>query len=416
MQQETLKNGDKSLTSDIPRQEGFKSFIPSVIILSLIFGMVGSVIGAQYLVPLVNNNNFTQVDQGIKTVTVDEESAVVDVVKRASPAVVSIIISKDLNKIPGYSSSPFDLGPFSFDPFFQLRNPDNQEPNIQQVGGGSGFIISPEGLIVTNKHVVSDTAATYTVLTNDGKTYDAQVLSRDPVNDIALVKIEARNLPTLPLGDSSSLEIGQTAIAIGNSLGQYSNTITTGVVSGIGRTITASGSSGSEQLEGVIQTDAAINPGNSGGPLLDIGGSVIGINTAIDAEGQLVGFAIPVNDLKKDIESFQKFGKIVKPFLGVRYVMVNEAIQEENDLAIDYGALIIGGGRPNMPAVAAGSAAEKAGIKENDIILEINGQKLDSDHSLAGVLKNYSPGDTVRMKVLSGGQEKEVGVTLGEST
>lgn len=404
---------EKSLTGDLVHRQERSKMLTIVILLSFIFGMGGSVIGSVYLAPLYDRGNRLSGDlDEIKTVQVDEQSAVIDVVKRASPAVVSIIVSKDLNKIPGYSSSPFDFGPFSFDPFFNSRNNDSS-PNIQQVGGGTGFLITAEGLIVTNKHVVSDEEASYTVLTTDGKTHDAKVLSRDPVNDLALVKIEGSGFPTLPLGDSSKLEIGQRVIAIGNSLAQYQNTVTTGVVSGIGRTITATGSSGSEQLEGVIQTDAAINPGNSGGPLLDIGGSVIGINTAIDAQGQLVGFAIPVNDLKLDLASFEKFGKIVKPFLGVRYVLVNDAIKEESNLSVNYGAWVVASG--NQPAVVANSAASKAGIKENDIILEINGQRVNKDHSLAGILKNYSPGDTVRMKILSGGSEKEVAVTLGET-
>ncbi len=382
-----------------------------VVLLSFLFGIAGSFFGSS-----VSKNGFSINSVGdIRTVEVDENSAVVDVVKKASPAVVSIIVSKDLNKIPGYSTSPFDFGPFSFDPFFQNRNQDDS-PNVQQIGGGSGFIITEDGLIMTNKHVVEDTTATYTVLMNDGSKYDATVLSRDPVNDLALVKIDARNLPTLPLGDSSNLEIGQKVIAIGNSLGQYQNTVTTGVVSGIGRTITASGGiSGSEQLEGVIQTDAAINPGNSGGPLLDIGGSVIGINTAIDSQGQLVGFAIPVNDAKRDWESFKKFGKIVKPFLGVRYVMINQTIKEENDLDTDYGALIVSGGTPANPAVVPGSAADNAGIREGDIILEINNTRVDNSNSLAGILKNFNPGDQVNMKILSRGDTRNVTVTLGES-
>lgn len=383
-----------------------------VVLLSFLFGIAGSFFGSS-----LAENGFSINSVGdIRTVEVDENSAVVDVVKESSPAVVSIIISKDLNKIPGFSTSPFDFGPFSFDPFFQNRNQDDS-PNIQQIGGGSGFIITEDGLIMTNKHVVEDTTATYTVLMNDGKKYDATVLSRDPVNDIALVKIDGKNLPTLPLGDSSDLDIGQKVIAIGNSLGQYQNTVTTGVVSGIGRTITASGgTSGSEQLEGVIQTDAAINPGNSGGPLLDIGGSVIGINTAIDSQGQLVGFAIPVNDAKKDWESFKKFGKIVKPFLGVRYVMINQTIKEENDLNVDYGALIVSSGTLANPAVVPGSAADNAGLREGDIILEINGTRVDNEHSLAGILKNFNPGDQVNMKILSrGGETKDITVTLGES-
>lgn len=407
----------KRLTSDLPKpSEGVSKSISTIILLSFLFGIAGSMVGSLYIVPLYRKDNNLLTNGGeIKTMKVDEQSAVIDVVKKSNPAVVSIIISKDLNKLPGYSSSPFDLGPFGLDPFFQSRQPSTT-PNIQEVGGGSGFLITADGLIVTNKHVVDDTTAQYTVLANDGKRYEAKVLSRDPINDIALVKIEGSNFVTLPLGDSANLNIGQTAIAIGNSLGQYRNTVTTGVVSGIGRTITASGTaSGSEQLEGVIQTDAAINPGNSGGPLLDIGGSVIGINTAIDSQGQLVGFAIPVDDVKKDIESFRKFGRITKPFLGVRYLLVNPTVKEENNLTVDYGAYIVGGGNAANPAVVPGSAADKAGLKEGDVILEVNGQKIDQEHSLAGLLKNYNPADVVRMKILSGDKEKDITVTLGES-
>ncbi len=383
-----------------------------VMLLSFLFGTAGAVFGTSFLSNAISPLSGTV--SGITTVQVDEDSAVVDVVKKASPAVVSIVISKDLNKIPGYSSSPFDFGPFSFDPFFQNRNDDS--PNIQQIGGGTGFIVSSDGMIMTNKHVVSDTSATYTVITSDNRQFDARVLSRDPVNDLAMVKIDAKDLPTLSLGDSTNLEIGQKVIAIGNSLGQYQNTVTTGVVSGIGRTIVAgNGAASTEQLEGVIQTDAAINPGNSGGPLLDIGGSVIGINTAMDAQGQLVGFAIPVNDIKRDIDSFRKFGRIVKPFLGVRYVLVNETIKEENSLSVDHGALIVRGETASSPAVLPGSAADKAGLRENDIILEINGTRVTQDHSLAGQLKNYNPGEQVRMKVLSNGETKDITVTLGES-
>lgn len=407
----------RSLTADIPKQQNSGKLLLTTAVIGLFFGILGAFLGDSVLLPLYKGVNNSGSVTEIKNIQVNEQSAVVDVVKRASPAVVSIIISKDLNKIPGFSSSPFDFGPFSFDPFFRSRNQtDTTEPNIQEVGGGSGFIITADGLIVTNKHVVEDVNAKYTVLTNDGKKYDAKVLSRDPVNDIALVKIEANDLSTLVLGDSSRLELGQKVIAIGNSLGQYRNTVTTGVVSGIGRTITASGlQTGAEQLEGVIQTDAAINPGNSGGPLLDIGGSVIGMNTAIDAQGQLIGFAIPINDVKKDVEDFKRVGKIVKPFLGVRYVLVNEAIKEETKLNVDYGALIVAGGA-NAPAVIPGSAAEKAGFSAGDVILEINGTKVDRDHSLAGMLKNYNPGDVVKMKVLTGGSEtKEIAVTLGEA-
>jgi serine protease Do len=412
---DTLNNNThKVLTSDLPSSAEKASFrqMTLVVLLSFLFGVAGSYFGSNFLfkaIPGSMNNA-----GNVQNVKVSEESAVVDVTKRASPAVVSIIISKDLNKIPGYSTSPFDLSPFSLDPFYNSRGSTSDTPNIQEVGGGSGFIISKDGLIATNKHVVEDTAAQYTVLTNDGKKYDAKVLSRDPVNDLALVKIEATDLPTLSLGDSTAIQSGQKVIAIGNALGEYNNTVTTGVVSGIGRTITAGSNSGSEQLEGVIQTDAAINPGNSGGPLLDIGGSVIGINTAIDSQGQLVGFAIPINDFKKDLESFNKFGRIVKPFLGIRYVLVNQAIKDQNNLTVDYGALIVGG-NSSSPAVVAGSAAAKAGLKVGDIVLEINGTKIDQSHSLASLLKDYNPSDVVKMKILTGDTTKDITVTLGES-
>lgn len=416
-----MDNSDnhKVLTSELPDQSE-KSNIKQmalVVLLSFLFGIAGSLFGSTFLNRQVTSPSS---NGGVKTIQVNEESAVVDVVKRASPAVVSIIISKDLNKVPGYSTTPFDSGPFGLDPFFNLRNPSSgsssTQPNIQPVGGGSGFIVSSDGLIATNKHVVADTTATYTVLTNDGKKYDAKVLSRDPTNDVALVKIDATNLSTLPLGDSSNIQIGQKAIAIGNALGQYNNTVTTGVVSGIGRTITAgSTDAGSEELEGVIQTDAAINPGNSGGPLLDVGGTVIGINTAIDSQGQLVGFAIPVNDFKKDLESFNKFGRIVKPFLGVRYVLVNDTIKDQNKLTVNYGALIVSGTTSADPAVVVGSAADKAGIREGDVILEVNGTKVDQTHNLASLLKNYNPDDVVKMKILSRDATKDITVTLGES-
>ncbi|OGE74222.1 MAG: hypothetical protein A3I07_00955 [Candidatus Doudnabacteria bacterium RIFCSPLOWO2_02_FULL_42_9] len=395
-------NEDKSLlpsfseVSDKSDQNHLK-LLGVVALLSFLFGIAGAVFGSAFL----GERGLSITSLGdVRTVSVDESSAVIDVVNKSSPAVVSIIVSKDLNKIPGYSTSPFNFGPI---------------PDVQEIGGGTGFIITDDGLIMTNKHVVEDTTATYTVLTTDGKKYDATVLSRDPVNDIALVKIDASGLPTLILGDSANLEIGQSVIAIGNSLGQYQNTVTTGVVSGIGRSITASGGSTAEQLEGVIQTDAAINPGNSGGPLLDIGGSVIGINTAIDSQGQLLGFAIPINDAKRDLDSFRKFGRIVKPFLGIRYVLINQTLKEENNLEVDYGALIVSGGTPSNPAVIPGSAADKAGLRENDIILEINGKKIEQENSLAAELKNFNPDDQVTMKILSRGEEKTITVTLGES-
>ncbi len=389
------------------------------VVLSLVFGSFGGAFGAYYFLthalgqkyfPKIGGNSITQ------NITLNENSAIIDAVKNASPAVVSIVISKDLSKIPGYGTSPFENDPF-FNFYFGFRQqPQPSSPNIQQVGAGSGFFVSADGLILTNKHVVSDSTASYTVLTQDGKKYDAKVLAQDPMNDIAIVKIEIKGAPFLTMTDSSKLQIGQRVIAIGNSLGQYHNTVTSGIISGIGRSITAGGETGgSESLSGVIQTDAAINPGNSGGPLLNLTGQVVGINTAIDLQGQLVGFAIPSNDLQKDLLSFQKNARITRSFLGVRYVVITEAIAEEQKLSKTYGALIVRGQTTADFAVVPGSPADKAGLVENDIILEVNGRKVDQEHALADLLKNYNIGDSVSLKVYHKGEEKTLTVVLGES-
>jgi len=269
--------------------------------------------------------------------------------------------------------------------------------------------------VVTNKHVVVDTEAEYTVLTNDGEKYSAKVLAKDPVQDLAVLKIEAdqKQFPTIKLGDSSKLQIGQTVIAIGNALGEFKNTVSTGVVSGLGRTVTASGGEEEEILEDIIQTDAAINRGNSGGPLLNLGGEVVGINTAMALGADNIGFAIPINKVKKAIEQVQSFGKIVYPFLGVNYVLVNDKTQKDNNLEVNYGVWVLSPSS-GSPAIMSGSAAEKAGIKEGDIILEFGGKKITTDNSLAKIILDYNPGDEVELKILRNGEEKIIEATLGE--
>lgn len=340
-----------------------------------------------------------------------EESATIDVVKAASPAVVSIIISQDLSKL--YSQSEL----FPFEDFFGFGTNIQPPPpeGKQTIGAGTGFIIEADGLIVTNKHVVSDESAEYTVVLQDGTQHTATVLDTDPLNDLAVLDIEATDLPTLQLGDSDSLQIGQFVIAIGNTLGEYSNTVTRGVVSGLSRTVTAGdGNGSSETLEDIIQTDAAINQGNSGGPLLNLNGEVIGVNTAVSREGQLVGFAIPINQAKLVIDSVREFGRIVRPYLGVRYIPITKEIAERNSLAVDYGALIVRGERAADLAIVPGSPADKAGLLENDIILELEGQRIDEDHSLVQALQSHASGDTVTLKVYSKGAEKTVTATLEE--
>ncbi len=352
-----------------------------------------------------------------------EDELVTSLVKKVQPAVVSISISKNIRSFSNRT------GPnvFLFDDFFEQfgfpsqvpqPQPQPEQPQGSQkqvVGGGTGFIITADGMIVTNKHVVSDEEAEYTVTTNDGKSYPSKILAQDPVNDFAIMKIDAKGLPTVTLGDSDAIAIGQTVVAIGNSLAQFPNTVTKGVVSGLGRRVTAGDSRGmSEVIEGAIQTDAAINPGNSGGPLVNLRGEVVGINTAVSQAGQLIGFAIPVNEAKRAIASVKKEGKIVRPWLGVRYVLLTKEIAEKNQLSVDYGALLLRGQTPTDFAVIPGSPADKVGLAENDIILEIDGATIDDDHPLSRVVARKNPGDTVTLKVLSKGKEKIVKVALGE--
>ncbi len=350
----------------------------------------------------------------LETQTVfSQEHFVVDAVKKTNPAVVSIIISKEVPKYEAYidpNANPFgDLLPG-----FTIEIPQYRQKGTEkrQVGEGSGFFVSEDGLIVTNKHVVARKDVEYSVYTNDGKKHAAKVVARDPVLDIALIKIEGRGFPFLTLGNSDQLEVGQNVIAIGNALGEFSNTVSVGVVSGLARSITAGDNSGSvENLDHVIQTDAAINPGNSGGPLLDLSGQVVGVNVAIAVGSQNIGFALPINSVKGAIESVKSTGKIIRPYLGIRYVAINAAIKEKNNLSVDYGVLVKGNSRDEL-AVIPGSPADKAGIVENDIILEVDGVKLDDKANLASIIRSKNIGQKVTLKILHKGAEKTVIVIM----
>lgn len=351
-----------------------------------------------------------------------QESVVINAVKNASPAVVSIIISKYVPIVEQYYVNPFEGDQF-FQQFFgdqqspfQFQIPQYRQKGVekQEVGGGTGFVISADGLILTNKHVVIDEKAEYTVLTNDGKKYTAKILARDPIQDLAVLKIDVHDLPVLPLGDSDNLQIGQSVIAIGNALGEFRNTVSVGVISGLQRSIEASGTGiGAERISEVIQTDASINPGNSGGPLLNLRGEVIGINVAMVQGAQNIGFAIPANRAKKTIESVKKFGKVIYPFLGVRYIIINKTVQEKNKLPVDYGALVVKGSGGEV-AITTGSPAEKAGIKEGDIILEVNGIKVNEDNHLGDIIQKYNVGDEISLKILRNGEEMILKAVLAE--
>ena len=403
------------------RKKSFRLFV-RVIALSCFLGAVFGVLGGGITYVALTKYGDLFIFEKPKTAPAQyipqttQEQKIIDAVKKASPSVVSIVITKDVPILEQYFANPFGdfFGPNSP---FQLQVPQIRQKGTEkkEVGGGSGFIVSQDGIVLTNKHVVLDKEAEYTVFTNDGKSYPAKVLAKDPVQDMALLKIEQEKpFAPLRLGDSSSIQIGQTVIAIGNALGEFRNTVSTGVVSGLGRTITASGGENfQETIEGVIQTDAAINPGNSGGPLLNLAGQVIGMNTATVLQAQSIGFAIPINRAKRDIEQIKTKGKIVYPFLGVRYALVTEKLKQSKKLSVEYGAFVFAGSNGEA-AVSAGSPAQKAGIKEGDVILTINGEKITLDNSLAEVTQKYNPGDTITLKVMRGKKELVFTIVLGE--
>ena len=398
-----------------------KQIIGLLIVAAFGGGIVGSLVSSQWARAGITNavrSSLTKSEAQLSG-TSDHEQAVVSVVEKASPAVVSIIISKDVPVIEQcVVSDPFTNLPEEYRQFFnfggmQFSQPCQKGTKKQEVGGGSGFIISADGYIVTNKHVVSDKDASYTVLTNDGKKYEARVLAQDPVFDLAIVKIEARDLATLSLGVSSGVKLGQTAIAIGNALGEFRNTISVGAISGLSRNITASnGINGAERIEGVFQTDAAINPGNSGGPLLNLRGEVIGVNVATVSGAQNIGFAIPIDQAKRAIDSVRKNGKIVAPYIGIRYVAITPELAESEKLPVSNGALLRGSG--SDPAVVSGSPAATAGLREGDIITKVGGEPVDLTRSLSLLLQKHSARDIVTVTVLREGRTFPVMILLGE--
>jgi serine protease Do len=345
----------------------------------------------------------------------DLESAVTQIAEKSSSAVVSIVISKYVPIVERFYINPFEEFelPPEIKPFFEFQVPQLRQKGYekQKVGGGTGFIVSSDGFIITNKHVVSDSKAEYTVYLNDGRKFKAEVLALHPTDDLALIKIPANNLPTLVLGDSDKVKIGQFVIAIGNALGEFQNTVSFGVISGLRRSITASDQSGNvERLEGLIQTDAAINFGNSGGPLINLKGEVIGVNTAIAGGAENIGFAIPINRAKKMIEEVKTKGKIEVPFLGIYYILINEEVQKKFNLPVDYGAYVY---RERQSAIIPNSPSELYGLRDKDIILEMDGEKITPQNSLAQIIMKKSVGQKVNLKVLRDKETLNIYVILG---
>lgn len=356
-----------------------------IIILLLVIGIYR--LSEQGRLPFALNlpktSNFSDRVQTNETRTiVDEENAVIDAVEKTSPSVIAIGVSQRF-------INPFD--PFS--------RPQNRQSTI-----GTGFVVSDKGIIVTNRHVVSDPDTKYSIITRDGKKLDVDKIYRDPVLDLALVKVNGSDLNALQLGDSAKLKAGQTVIAIGNALGRFENTVTTGVVSGLGRAVSAGDpfSGETEQLDNLIQTDAAINPGNSGGPLLNSAGQVIGLNVATTEGAQNIGFAIPINSIKPILEEFESTGNVSRPFLGVRYIPVTR------DLAI----------RANVPQgayveeVLENSPADKAGIEIGEVITKIDGQQLTGDIKVSDIIQKKKVGERVNLEVWNDNKTRSITATL----
>ena len=326
-----------------------------------------------------------------------------DIVNRVSPAVVSVIATKDIPVIEQYFINPFPKDDLFGNLFPDIKIPQYREKGTEkrQVSSGTGFFATSDGLLITNKHVVADVSAEYSIVTNEGKTMPAKVVARDPLHDVAILKIEGANFPFVFLGDSDAIKIGHTAIAIGNTLGEFQNTVSIGIISGLKRNITASGGGIAEELTDLIQTDAAINPGNSGGPLLSLKGEAVGLNTAVAQGAENVGFALPINQIKKGLSDAQKFGKIIYPFLGVRYEMVEK------------GAKIIKGPSGEV-GVEKDSPAEKAGLKEGDIIIKFGDKNITKEIPLAKLIQERQAGDKVNITILRDNSETTLEATLEE--
>lgn len=318
--------------------------------------------------------------------SIDGEEAAVSVVDQVRPAVVSVVIK---------------------------RLAANGTPYI--AGGGTGFFVAADGLIVTNRHVVGDPTAFFAVITNDGAELPAKVVSADPFMDVALLRVAGTGYPVAVLGDSDAVRAGQTVIAVGNTLSTFHNTVTKGVVSAVNRRVVAGdpGLAG-DVIERAIQTDAAINPGNSGGPLVNLLGEVIGVNTAVSHDGQSVGFAIPVNELKKAVTDVERYGRIVRPWLGVRYAMLDEDLAKIEGIALTRGALIGSRTEGSETAVAENGPAFEAGLQNGDVILSVDGNALGDQLSLGSAIASYMPGQTITLRVLRGDKTITLEATLRE--
>ena len=377
------------------------------VLISTSFGVLGGFLANQYF--SFSSNLFSSANKVDKNIVqmIEEESSAISVVDRVTPAVVSIVIKKKAKDIQINSINGFFFGQAPAEP--KIEDPDR----LVEVGAGTGFFVTSDGYIVTNRHVVEEENGFFTVVTNDDQEYEAQIIDIDPFFDIAILKIEGENFLTVVFGDADNLEVGQTVIAIGNALSQYQNTVTKGVISGVNRRLeTYDYSTGGEIIEGAIQTDAAINLGNSGGPLINLLGEVIGMNTAVSSDGQGLGFAIPVNEIKQAIESVKKDGRIIRPWLGVRFLMINKEYAAEESLPVEVGALI--SADEGDEAIVKDGPADKAGLKTGDIVTKVDNEILTDENSLSKVVREHLSGDVLKLTVLRDEETLELSVTLEE--
>lgn len=343
-----------------------------------------------------------------------QEDTIVNIIKKSLPAIISIAATKKVSDVSD------ELTKAGMDPKqFEERLSSESENGQITISTGSAFIVDSSGLVLTNKHVIQDKDATFTAII-EGKKYNIDIIDRDPLADIAILKIvnSPHNLNAIALGSAKQIKLGQGVIAIGNALGEFQNTVSVGIVSGLSRFLSALTDLDGhhERLRGLIQTDAAINPGNSGGPLINLSGEVIGINTAVVFGAQNIGFAIPIDRAKRDLEEIKRTGHIRSPFLGIRYILINKKIVEHFKLPAHHGVLIIREGLPGDHAVLPGSAADHAGLREHDIILAANGQDITEKNTLEDILDNCSVGDKLNLTVLRKKETITVKVPLEDRT
>ncbi len=357
----------------------------AVALVSALLGFFGGLFAIRFSPDIVTTSgNITE------QVVVREGEIIADIVSRVAPSVVSINVTS------------IETG---FSPFFG-------ETAREASGAGTGIILTEDGLIVTNDHVIPDSVTEVRVVLNDGTTYeDAEVIGREPFNDIAYLQLkDVSGLTPAELGDSDQVRVGEAAIAIGNALGEFDTTVTSGIISGQGRPIIAGTGSDSELLVNLFQTDASINPGNSGGPLLNIEGKVIAINTAVAGNAENIGFAIPINDVTPGITSIQNNGELIRPYLGVRYITLDADVAEELDVETEVGALIYDE-NPDS-AIIEGSPAAQAGLQFGDVIKQVDGIEVTEDRPLPNVVSRSQVGDELTLLVLRDGEEIEIQITL----